>query len=192
MGNRKQPSPPPGSPGYRGPKQFKPTQPPAPPRKRHPFGMSDDLAEALRLNALAREEMNTTIVRACAEREDRAMMGLSPAPPPVPSPGQEPFPDPMPMIMNRADDDRPRSGGSRFRLARRGPYWRVEEWRTHGRLWWKCMGWDEAQVSAPFLIYNRLQLYSTDRAQVARTLDVLRQMETRDNAPGWTPDEDAG
>jgi len=29
-------------------------------------------------------------------------------------------------------------------------------------------------------------------SHIARTLDVLRQMETRDNAPGWTPDEDAG
>lgn len=34
MGNRKAPSPPPGSPGYTGQMQFKPAPPPPPPAKR--------------------------------------------------------------------------------------------------------------------------------------------------------------
>lgn len=34
MGNRKAPKPAPGSPGYKGPMQFKPTPPPPPPRTR--------------------------------------------------------------------------------------------------------------------------------------------------------------
>src|SRR3990167_6462273 len=135
MGNSKQPSPSPGSPGYRGPKQFRPTPPPAPPPLRY-IGVHGPLTKAdkddirRRWSDFNRGIMPPDPLFECPPTREIREGDCGPA--------QPPSPKAPPMVWyyrgrRLSASESPPSNGSRYRLARRGPYWRVEEWR---RPWW--------------------------------------------------------
>lgn len=70
MGNRKQPNPPPGAPGYRGSPQVKPAPPPAPPRH-DPFIVTLEIRSDV--NGYFQLVADGNLIATAASRDDRGM-----------------------------------------------------------------------------------------------------------------------
>lgn len=221
MGNRKAPSPAPGTPGYRGPRQVKPEPPPAPPPKRVSTFQHDepvlryqahidippDPPSAFPANREIREGDRKAHV--CIEPDPfkhcscwprmRCCFCKKPARPPLASDDHgralveagwrsgyawPPFSRRVPP------SDAPRPGQSRYRLARKGNWYRVEQWQPprwlrRGR--WepvRLQSWPGPYPGAP----NAMREQSIDKEEVRRMLARLREHEA--SPASWQPVED--
>lgn len=162
MGNRKAPSPAPGTPGYRGPRQVKPEPPPAPPPKRVSTFQHDEPV----LRYQAHIDIPPDPPSAFPDNREIREGDSRPEPPD----NSKDF-----GVETRRRLDAPRPGQSRYRLASDGLDFRVEEWR---RAW--LIGpyrWLPVSCDGP-------------RSYIEARLAQLRAEEATGQQPSWQPVED--